>query len=148
MSHSLHPHAGAGYQRPSSRSGSQQYQRDRDRQLLEEAVSLYLSFAQPSFHHRGAAGLPAAPYYEDLDFPLDYGEDYTLLERPSSRQRTNKKVLQDYSSLSGLDGECQSVGVCSRWGPERGSGCLLFSNLPIRIFAWICIVGGTPLRNG
>ncbi|KAG7330993.1 hypothetical protein KOW79_004962 [Hemibagrus wyckioides] len=103
MSHSLHPHAGAGYQRPSSRSGSQQHQRDRERQLLEEALSLYLSSAQPSFHHRGAAGLPAAPYYEDLDFPLDYGEDYTLPERPSSRQRTNKKVLPDYSSLSGLD---------------------------------------------
>ncbi|KAK3568997.1 hypothetical protein QTP86_021601 [Hemibagrus guttatus] len=102
MSHSLHPHAGAGYQRPSARSGSQQ-QRDRNRQLLEEALSLYLSSAQPSFHHRGAAGLPAAPYYEDLDFPLDYGEDYTLPERPSSRQRTNKKVLQDYSSLAGLD---------------------------------------------
>ncbi|XP_066497117.1 protein tyrosine phosphatase receptor type Na isoform X2 [Hoplias malabaricus] len=102
ISQSLHPHAGVGYQRPSSRSGSQQ-QRDRERQLLEEAISLYRSSAQPSFRHRGAAGLPAAPYYEDLDFPLDYGEDYTLQERPSSRQRTNKKVPQDYSSLSGLD---------------------------------------------
>ncbi|TSK92890.1 Receptor-type tyrosine-protein phosphatase-like N [Bagarius yarrelli] len=105
MSHSLHPHAGAGYQRASSRAGSQQHQRDRDRQLFEEALSLYLSSAQPSFHHRGAAGLPAAPYYDDLDFPLDYGDDYTMPERPSLRQRTNKKVLQDYSSLTGLDEE-------------------------------------------
>ncbi|KAL7865486.1 hypothetical protein SRHO_G00107330 [Serrasalmus rhombeus] len=104
IKHSLHPHAGVGYQRPSSRSGSQQ-QRDREQQLLEDAVSLYLSSAQPSFRHRGAAGLPAALYYEDLDFPLDYEEDYTLQERPSSRQRTNKKVPQDYSSLSGLDDE-------------------------------------------
>ncbi|XP_062861430.1 protein tyrosine phosphatase receptor type Na isoform X2 [Trichomycterus rosablanca] len=120
MTHSLHPHASAGYQRPSSRSGSQQHQRDRDRQLLEDAVSLYLSSSQPSFHHRGAAGLPAAPYYEDLDFPLDYGEDYTLHERPSSRQRTNKKLLQDYGSLSGLDDDSvvQLAGVLKRLGVD------------------------------
>lgn len=120
ISHSLNSHSGVGYQRPSSRSGSQQQQRDRERQLLEEAVSLYLSSAQPSFRHRGAAGLPAAPYYEDLDFPLDYGEDYTLQERPSSRQRTNKKVPQDYSSLSGLDDDTmvQLATVLERLGME------------------------------
>ncbi|ROJ66285.1 Receptor-type tyrosine-protein phosphatase-like N [Anabarilius grahami] len=101
MTHSLHPHSSMGYQRPPSRTGSQQ--KDRDRQLLEDAVSLYLSSAQPSFRHRGAAALPAAPYYEDLDFPLEYGEDYTLQEQPSSTQRTNKKLPQDYSSLAGLD---------------------------------------------
>ncbi|KAI4873063.1 hypothetical protein NFI96_025489 [Prochilodus magdalenae] len=119
ITHSLHPHAGEGYQRPSSRSGSQQ-QRDRERQLLEDAVSFYLSSAQPSFRHRGAAGLPAAPFYEDLDFPLDYGEDYTLQERPSSRQRNNKKVPQDYSSLSGLDDEAmmQLTTVLERLGME------------------------------
>lgn len=111
MTHSLHPHTGVGgYQRPSSRDGSQQ--RDRDRQLLEDAVSLYLSSSQPSFRHRGAAALPAASYYEDLDFPLDYGEDYTLQEQPSSSQHTNKKVPQDYSSLAGLDGEFQSGAMC------------------------------------
>lgn len=103
MTHSLHPHSSMGYQRPPFRTGSQQ--KDRDRQLLEDAVSLYLSSAQPSFRHRGAAALPAAPYYEDLDFPLEYGEDYTLQEQPSSTQRTNKKLPQDYSSLAGLDGE-------------------------------------------
>ncbi|XP_072541748.1 protein tyrosine phosphatase receptor type Na [Salminus brasiliensis] len=119
ITQSLNSHAGVGYQRPSSRSGSQQ-QRDRERQLLEDAVSLYLSSAQPSFRHRGAAGLPAAPYYEDLDFPLDYGEDYTLQERPSSRQRTNKKVPQDYSSLTGLDDATtvQLATVLERLGIE------------------------------
>lgn len=108
MTHSLHPHTSMGYQRPPSRAGAQQ--RDRDRQLLEEAVSLYLSSSQPSFRHRGAAALPAAPYYEDLDFPLEYGEDYTLQEQPSSAQHNNKKVPQDYSSLSGLDGEYPFLG--------------------------------------
>uniref|UniRef100_A0A9J8D6G8 Protein tyrosine phosphatase receptor type Na n=1 Tax=Cyprinus carpio carpio TaxID=630221 RepID=A0A9J8D6G8_CYPCA len=104
MTHSLQPHSSMGYQRAPSRAGAQQ--RNRDRQLLEDAVSLYLSSSQPSFRHRGAAALPAAPYYEDLDFPLEYGEDYTLQEQPSSVQRNNKKVPQDYSSLSGLDGDC------------------------------------------
>uniref|UniRef100_A0A8C1ULY7 Protein tyrosine phosphatase receptor type Na n=1 Tax=Cyprinus carpio TaxID=7962 RepID=A0A8C1ULY7_CYPCA len=103
MTHSLQPHSSMGYQRAPSRAGAQQ--RNRDRQLLEDAVSLYLSSSQPSFRHRGAAALPAAPYYEDLDFPLEYGEDYTLQEQPSSVQRNNKKVPQDYSSLSGLDGQ-------------------------------------------
>uniref|UniRef100_A0A671KK28 Receptor-type tyrosine-protein phosphatase-like N n=1 Tax=Sinocyclocheilus anshuiensis TaxID=1608454 RepID=A0A671KK28_9TELE len=103
MTHSLHPHTSMGYQRPPSRAGAQQ--RDRDRQLLEDAVSLYLSSTQPSFRHRGAAALPAAPYYEDLDFPLEYGEDYTLQEQASSAQRNNKKIPQDYSSLAGLDGD-------------------------------------------
>ncbi|KAG9271580.1 receptor-type tyrosine-protein phosphatase-like N isoform X1 [Astyanax mexicanus] len=120
ISHSLNSHAGVGYQRPSSRSGSQQQQqRDRDRQLLEKAVSHYLS-AQHSFLHRGAAGLPASSYYEDLDFPLDYGEDYTLQERPSSRQRTNKKVPQDYSSLSGLDDDTmvRLAAVLERMGMD------------------------------
>uniref|UniRef100_A0A672SIG9 Receptor-type tyrosine-protein phosphatase-like N n=1 Tax=Sinocyclocheilus grahami TaxID=75366 RepID=A0A672SIG9_SINGR len=108
MSHSLHPHTSMGYQRPPSRAGAQQ--RDRDRQLLKDAVSLYLSSSQPSFRHRGAAALPAAPYYEDLDFPLEYGEDYTLQEQPSSAQHNKKKVPQDYSSLSGLDGEYPFLG--------------------------------------
>uniref|UniRef100_A0A8C2IBM3 Protein tyrosine phosphatase receptor type Na n=1 Tax=Cyprinus carpio TaxID=7962 RepID=A0A8C2IBM3_CYPCA len=108
MTHSLQPHSSMGYQRAPSRAGAQQ--RNRDRQLLEDAVSLYLSSSQPSFRHRGAAALPAAPYYEDLDFPLEYGEDYTLQEQPSSVQRNNKKVPQDYSSLSGLDGEYPFLG--------------------------------------
>ncbi|XP_052005066.1 receptor-type tyrosine-protein phosphatase-like N [Xyrauchen texanus] len=101
MTHSLHPHTSVGYQQPSSRTGSQQ--RDRDRQLLEDAVSRYLSSAQPSFRHRGAAALTAAPYYEDLDFPLDYGEEYTLKGQPGTPQHTNKKVPQDYSSFAELD---------------------------------------------
>uniref|UniRef100_A0A8C8JVV2 Protein tyrosine phosphatase receptor type Na n=1 Tax=Oncorhynchus tshawytscha TaxID=74940 RepID=A0A8C8JVV2_ONCTS len=87
--------------RPSFSSRSQQAkQRERDRQLLQDVISLYLSSspAQPSFRHRGAAALPASPYYEDLELPLDYVEDYSLTE-----QDMKKKVPQDYSSLAGLD---------------------------------------------
>ncbi|XP_030642523.1 protein tyrosine phosphatase receptor type Na [Chanos chanos] len=95
------------YARPPSRTGASQRDRDRDRdrQLLQEAeaMSLYLSSAQPSFRHRGAAALPAAPYYEDLDFTLDYREDYAPHQRPTGRQRQNKKVPQDHSTLNGMD---------------------------------------------
>lgn len=45
--------AGA-YARPSLRSQTNQRERDRDRQLLLEALSLYLASAQPSYRHRGA----------------------------------------------------------------------------------------------
>uniref|UniRef100_A0A8C7TH61 Protein tyrosine phosphatase receptor type Na n=1 Tax=Oncorhynchus mykiss TaxID=8022 RepID=A0A8C7TH61_ONCMY len=85
---------------PSSSRSQQAKQRERDRQLLQDVISLYLSSspAQPSFRHRGAAALPASPYYEDLELPLDYVEDYSLTE-----QDTKKKVPQDYSSLAGLD---------------------------------------------
>lgn len=54
------------------------------------------------------AGLP---YYDDLelDIPVDYEEDYTLQERLGTAGRQQplqtKKVLQDYSTLSGNNGE-------------------------------------------
>ncbi|XP_045074766.1 receptor-type tyrosine-protein phosphatase-like N, partial [Coregonus clupeaformis] len=110
--------------RPSSRS-QQAKQRERDRQLLQDVISLYLSSspAQPLFRHRGAADLPASPYYEDLELPVDYVEDYSLTEQATARarqqlqqqkmqlqqqkmqlqQQQQKKVPQDYSSLAGLD---------------------------------------------
>lgn len=139
MSHSLHPHTSMGYQRPSPRAGAQQ--RDRDRQLLEDAVSLYLSSAQPSFRHRGAAALPAAPYYEDLDFPLEYGEDYTLQEQPSSAQRNNKKVPQDYSSLAGLDGEYRFKCCAPKDDVIVNNSLLKSACFPICFsFEWITIM--------
>ncbi|XP_071197611.1 protein tyrosine phosphatase receptor type Na isoform X3 [Salvelinus alpinus] len=102
--------------RPSSRSQHAK-QRERDRQLLQDVISLYLSSspAQPSFRHRGAAALPASPYYENLELPLDYVEDYSVTEQDTARQQLRqqkmqlqqqqqkKKVPQDYSSLAGLD---------------------------------------------
>uniref|UniRef100_A0A673B6U9 Protein tyrosine phosphatase receptor type Na n=1 Tax=Sphaeramia orbicularis TaxID=375764 RepID=A0A673B6U9_9TELE len=118
--------AGAGYARPSSRSQANQRERERDRQLLQEALSLYLASAQPSYRHRGAAPMAPAglPYYEDLelDIPVDYVEDYTIEERlgTASRQPTiqNKKPPQDFSSLPGNnDGLLQRMsGVLQRYG--------------------------------
>ncbi|XP_068558925.1 protein tyrosine phosphatase receptor type Na [Cebidichthys violaceus] len=120
--------AGAGYARPSSRSQANQREQDRDRQLLQEALSLYLASAQPSYRHRGAASMPRAglPYYEDLELeiPVDYVEDYTLEERlgTAGRQPTqqNKKVPQQISTLSGNnDGLLQRMsGVLKRYGVD------------------------------
>uniref|UniRef100_A0A8C8DRN4 Protein tyrosine phosphatase receptor type Na n=1 Tax=Oryzias sinensis TaxID=183150 RepID=A0A8C8DRN4_9TELE len=50
--------AGGGYARPPSRY--QAGQRERDRQLLQQALSLYLASAQPSHRHRGAASMAPA----------------------------------------------------------------------------------------
>ncbi|XP_067370852.1 protein tyrosine phosphatase receptor type Na isoform X2 [Channa argus] len=115
--------AGGGYARPSSRSQPNQRERDRDRQLLQEALSLYLASAQPSYRHRGATSMVPAvlPYYGDLELeiPVDYVEDYTLEERlgTSSRQQPlqNKKVPQDIST----DGLLQRMsGVLQRYGVD------------------------------
>uniref|UniRef100_A0A3P8QAT7 Protein tyrosine phosphatase receptor type Na n=1 Tax=Astatotilapia calliptera TaxID=8154 RepID=A0A3P8QAT7_ASTCA len=108
LQRSLMGSAGA-YARPSLRSQTNQRERDRDRQLLLEALSLYLASAQPSYRHRGAPSVVPAglPYYDDLelDIPVDYVEDYTLQERLGTAGRQQplqtKKVLQDYSTLSG-----------------------------------------------
>ncbi|CAB1329170.1 unnamed protein product [Coregonus sp. 'balchen'] len=85
-------------------------QRERDRQLLQDVVSLYLSSspAQPLFRHRGAA---ASPYYEEPELPLDFVEDYSLTEQATTRARQQQQIQkqqqklpqQDYSSLAGLD---------------------------------------------
>ncbi|XP_022596723.1 receptor-type tyrosine-protein phosphatase-like N [Seriola dumerili] len=120
--------AGGSYARPSSRSQASQRERERDRQLLQEALSLYLASAQPSYRHRGAASMAPAglPYYDDLelDIPMDYVEGYTLEERlgTAGRQQMlqNKKVPQDYSTLSGNnDGLLQRMsGVLQRYGVD------------------------------
>ncbi|XP_071004810.1 receptor-type tyrosine-protein phosphatase-like N [Oncorhynchus clarkii lewisi] len=106
MERSLHQGRGvyAGL-RPSARY-QQAKQRERDHQLLQHVISLYLSSspAQPSFRHRGAAALPAPPYYEEPELPLDYVEDYSLTELAMARARQQQQLPQhDYSSLAGLD---------------------------------------------
>uniref|UniRef100_A0A668ADX3 Protein tyrosine phosphatase receptor type Na n=1 Tax=Myripristis murdjan TaxID=586833 RepID=A0A668ADX3_9TELE len=120
---SLHPIGGAvGYPRPPSRSQTNQRERERerDRQLLQEAMSLYLASVQPSYRHRGAA--PMAP--AELELPVDYVEDYTLEERHGTaaiqQPQQNKKVPQDYSTLTGLnDGLLQRMsGVLQRYGVD------------------------------
>ncbi|KAM9710010.1 protein tyrosine phosphatase receptor type Na isoform 2-T2 [Menidia menidia] len=103
--------AGGGYARPSSRHQANQRERERDRQLLQEALSLYLPSAQTAYRHRGTASIAPAgvPYYEDFDLeiPANYMEDYTLQERLGSTGRQqniqNKKVPEDLNGLSGGD---------------------------------------------
>uniref|UniRef100_A0AAQ5XGZ6 Protein tyrosine phosphatase receptor type Na n=1 Tax=Amphiprion ocellaris TaxID=80972 RepID=A0AAQ5XGZ6_AMPOC len=66
--------AGGSYARPSSRSQANQRERERDRQLLQEALSLYLASAQPSYRHRGAASMtPAGKRFRtELQFNLKF----------------------------------------------------------------------------
>ncbi|KAL4635776.1 receptor-type tyrosine-protein phosphatase-like N isoform X1 [Arapaima gigas] len=91
-----YPHMASQSRKDRSRPG------DRDRQLLQDLVSLYLSSAPPSSRHQVAAGIPASQFYDDLNFPLDYAEDYISQEEVFS-QRQHKKVPVDYSALSELD---------------------------------------------
>ncbi|XP_029930796.1 LOW QUALITY PROTEIN: receptor-type tyrosine-protein phosphatase-like N [Myripristis murdjan] len=116
-----------------ARSGSRGNTLDRDRQLLQDLVSLYLSSFLPSSsssssastsssspvqslsRHRGAvaaaAGLPASSssssFFPELDFPLDYGEDYisqhAQVSEPQQEERAEKKAQKDYDSLGDLD---------------------------------------------
>ncbi|XP_054864623.1 receptor-type tyrosine-protein phosphatase-like N isoform X3 [Amphiprion ocellaris] len=95
---------------PSSRSRTRGSPLDRDRQLLEDLLSLYLtspSSSSSSSPHRGpAAGLPSSSssssFFPDLDFPLDYGEDFVsqMSEQP---EEAEKKAEKEYDALSGLD---------------------------------------------
>ncbi|XP_067116289.1 receptor-type tyrosine-protein phosphatase-like N isoform X1 [Osmerus mordax] len=107
---SLNSLEGDNFHRSSSRSGGKGTRpRDRDRQMLQDLVSLYLSSpAQPASRHRGSAPLSASPFYQELDFPLDYTEDYISQEVEVSKQRQQqqkqepKKPQKDYGSLSGF----------------------------------------------
>ncbi|XP_037542838.1 protein tyrosine phosphatase receptor type Na [Nematolebias whitei] len=120
---------GAGYARPSLRYQASQRDQERDRQLLQEALSLYLASGQPSYRHRGAAPMaPAAglPYYEnlDLEIPADLVEDYTLQERLRTAGRQpnlqSKKAPQDVSTgHRNNDGLIQRIsGVLQRYNVD------------------------------
>ncbi|XP_061827799.1 protein tyrosine phosphatase receptor type Na isoform X2 [Nerophis lumbriciformis] len=103
------------YARPAP-SWSPANQRGRDRQMLQEALSLYLSSAPPSYRHRGSAPMapPGLPYYDDLHMaiPVDYGEDYALEERLGTVDRQqDKKVSQSGGLLQRMSGVLQRYGV-------------------------------------
>ncbi|KAF7207171.1 receptor-type tyrosine-protein phosphatase-like N isoform X2 [Nothobranchius furzeri] len=96
---------------------------DQDRQLLQDLVSLYLtspssssSSSQSLPRLRGAVspGLPSSSsssssLFPELDFPLDYREDYvsqvSQLRKPppSQQQQQKKKTESAFDILSGLD---------------------------------------------
>uniref|UniRef100_A0A3Q4HTL1 Protein tyrosine phosphatase receptor type Nb n=1 Tax=Neolamprologus brichardi TaxID=32507 RepID=A0A3Q4HTL1_NEOBR len=94
---------------PSSyRSRSRGSPLDRDRQLLQDLVSFYLTSPSSSSssssspvqslpRHRGAVAAAA------LDFPLDYGEDY--VSQVAQQEPAEKKAQDEYDALSELDGE-------------------------------------------
>ncbi|KAG7463992.1 hypothetical protein MATL_G00182530 [Megalops atlanticus] len=114
---SLNSLGGPGYPRPASPGrGDRGRSRDQDRQLLQDLVSLLLS-AQPSSRHRVATPVSSSPFYEDLDFPLDYAEDYVTREEVSSR-RQHKKTPQNYRAPPGVDeATLQSIAVLlNRYG--------------------------------
>lgn len=109
---------------PSSRSRSGENSRDRDKQLLQDLVSFYLSAPSSSSsssspvqtlsRNRGGTGFPSSSssssFFPNLDFPLDYGEDYIsqmtqLREQQQQQQAEEKKMQEEYETLSGLDGE-------------------------------------------
>uniref|UniRef100_A0A3P8PMX6 Uncharacterized protein n=1 Tax=Astatotilapia calliptera TaxID=8154 RepID=A0A3P8PMX6_ASTCA len=109
---------------PSSyRSRSRGSPLDRDRQLLQDLVSFYLTSPSSSSssssspvqslpRHRGAvaaaAGLPSSlssssssSFFPELDFPLDYGEDY--VSQVAQQDPAEKKAQDEYDALSELD---------------------------------------------
>lgn len=110
----------------SSRSGSQGNSLDRDQQLLEDLLSFYLTAPSSSSssssslsRHTGgggrtaAAGFPSSSsssFFSDLDFPLNYGENYVsqvaqLKKQQQQEEEKKKKQQEEYDALSGLDGE-------------------------------------------
>ncbi|KAM9802712.1 protein tyrosine phosphatase receptor type Na isoform 2-T2 [Syngnathus typhle] len=117
---------GGGYARPSAWLQANQKERERDRQLLQEALSVYLASAPSSYRHRGSTSLASAglPYYDDfqMEIPVEYTEDYTL-ERLGSTNRQppfQNKASQVYSTQSGNnDGLLQKMsGVLQKYGVD------------------------------
>nr|XP_046238650.1 receptor-type tyrosine-protein phosphatase-like N isoform X3 [Scatophagus argus] len=110
-----------------SRSRSRGNSVDRDRQLLQNLVSFYLTSPSSSSsssssypvqslsRNRGAAaaaaGFPSSlssssssSLFRELDFPLDYGEDYiSQVAQLSKQQQAEKKKQEEYDALSALD---------------------------------------------
>ncbi|XP_034411758.1 receptor-type tyrosine-protein phosphatase-like N [Cyclopterus lumpus] len=119
---------------PPSRSRSRGNPLERDQQLLQDLVSFYLtspssssssssssSPVQSLSRHRGAvaaaAGFPSSlsssssssssSFFPELDFPLDYSEDYVSqvaqLSKQQEEEQEEKKEQEEYDALSGLD---------------------------------------------
>lgn len=104
---------------PSSRSRPGGNSRDRDKQLLQDLVSFYLSAPSSSSsssspvqtlsRNRGGTGFPSSSssssFFPNLDFPLDYGEDYISQMTQQQQQPEKTEMQEEYETLSGLDGE-------------------------------------------
>ncbi|XP_023820256.1 receptor-type tyrosine-protein phosphatase-like N isoform X2 [Oryzias latipes] len=107
-----------------SRSGPARNSLDRDRQLLQDLLVSYLT--EPSSSASSSSSSPSqslslhrapvaaasslsssSPFFSDLDFPLDYGEDYisqvAQFSKQAPREQMEKKVQNEHDILSGLD---------------------------------------------
>lgn len=100
----------------SPRTGSRGKALERDKQLLQNLVSYYLTFpsssssssssVQPASRYRGAPAesFGLASSFPELDFPRDYDPNYvSQIERLSKQPLSN--VMPKYDALAGLDGE-------------------------------------------
>lgn len=77
---------------------------DKDAQLLQDMMSLLLSSpAQPTTRHRVATPLSSSPFFQELDFPLDYSKDYISQNIGASSQDQKKKSPKEYRP----DDECE-----------------------------------------
>ncbi|XP_029941635.1 receptor-type tyrosine-protein phosphatase-like N [Salarias fasciatus] len=91
---------------------------DRDRQLLQDLVSTLVSSSASSSsspvqtlsRHRGSissSSSSSSSSFPELDFPLDYGEDYVSqvaqLSKQQKQEQEEKKAQKEYEALSGLD---------------------------------------------
>lgn len=77
---------------------------DKDAQLLQDMMSLLLSSpAQPTTRHRVATPLSSSPFFQELDFPLDYSKDYISQNIGASSQDQKKKSSKEYKP----DDECE-----------------------------------------
>ncbi|XP_047669241.1 receptor-type tyrosine-protein phosphatase-like N isoform X2 [Tachysurus fulvidraco] len=65
---------------------------DKDTQLLQDLMSLLLSSpGQTNTGHRVATPLSTSPFFEDLDFPLEYSKNYVSKGMGGSSQEQKKK---------------------------------------------------------
>ncbi|XP_028837512.1 receptor-type tyrosine-protein phosphatase-like N isoform X2 [Denticeps clupeoides] len=92
-----------------SRAGGVRHPHEHDRgrlQALQELVSPFLSSsAQTASRHRVAAPLSSSPFFPEMDFPLDYTDNYISQDLEVNNQPLDKKTPQDYGPLGKLDGE-------------------------------------------
>ncbi|TSK62561.1 Receptor-type tyrosine-protein phosphatase-like N [Bagarius yarrelli] len=70
---------------------------DKDSQLLQDLMSLILSSpAQPTTGHRVATPISTSPYFQELDFPLEYSKDYVSNGNRASNQGQKKKPSKEF----------------------------------------------------
>lgn len=70
---------------------------DKDTQLFQDLMSLLLSSpAQPTTRHRVATPLSTSPFFQELEFPLDYSKDYVSQDVRANSQEQKKKSSKVY----------------------------------------------------